>query len=164
MNISHITLSRGPISLARIDEVLAREPATHGFFRSITLGSSVLAYIAMYYMLAPRFPTKKQKSWLITTIASALMTIASIPFVWDYIRSWGSVTSLRSLPVSCILSHAYSFLIFLYQDLELRSLSYISSILSFRPIDGISTLSRAHGKQSIKSIFGIVMKTLIRIC
>ena len=51
-----------------------------------------------YYRLAPRYPTAKQLAWILTTISSAIMTLASIPFLYDYFSNGASVKSVRIIP------------------------------------------------------------------
>ncbi|KAJ7461240.1 hypothetical protein FB451DRAFT_491116 [Mycena latifolia] len=45
---------------------------------------ALLLLCAAYPLLAPRFKTQRQTAWLLTTLASALMTAAALPFVRDY--------------------------------------------------------------------------------
>jgi len=59
---------------------------------------SFLALAVCYHVLAPRFQTVKQTSWILTTISSAVMTMASLPFVWDYFVGGWSVKNVRMLP------------------------------------------------------------------
>ncbi|TFK47417.1 hypothetical protein OE88DRAFT_1608767, partial [Heliocybe sulcata] len=60
---------------------------------------SLLTYISVYHFIAAtRELTPKQRSWLLTTVASAVVTLASLPFVWDYLRSRGDVAQVRSSP------------------------------------------------------------------
>ena len=51
-----------------------------------------------FYRLAPRYPTAKQSAWILTTISSAVMTLASIPFLYDYFSNGGSVKYVRIIP------------------------------------------------------------------
>lgn len=56
-----------------------------------------LAFFAVYHLLCPVYTTSKQLSWILTTVTSAIMTIASLPFLWRYFTSGGSVTSIPAL-------------------------------------------------------------------
>ncbi|KAJ7670062.1 hypothetical protein DFH06DRAFT_1372759, partial [Mycena polygramma] len=44
---------------------------------------------AAYPALAPHLPTERQRAWVLTTLASAFMTLASLPFVADYFLHGG---------------------------------------------------------------------------
>ncbi|KZT25534.1 hypothetical protein NEOLEDRAFT_1114341 [Neolentinus lepideus HHB14362 ss-1] len=66
---------------------------------SNVLVPSLLAYVSFYHFFAAtRELTPKQRSWLLTTVASGIVTLASLPFVWDYIRSEGDVARVRLSP------------------------------------------------------------------
>lgn len=74
--------------------------------RDVTLTSigspfflSFVALSTFYHVLAPLYPNAKQASWILTTITSALMTITSVPFLWDYLVGGCSVKNVRSLPM-----------------------------------------------------------------
>ncbi|KAK7000580.1 hypothetical protein R3P38DRAFT_3218740 [Favolaschia claudopus] len=49
--------------------------------------------LAAYPALAPHFPNVRQRAWIITTIASLLMTLSSLPFFLDFAQRSG-VTKL----------------------------------------------------------------------
>ncbi|KAL0565082.1 hypothetical protein V5O48_016953 [Marasmius crinis-equi] len=58
------------------------------------LVSSFSALVILHQFITFRYPEAKQNSWIITTIASAVMTVCSLPFVWDFIvgsleSQWG---------------------------------------------------------------------------
>jgi len=59
----------------------------------------LLFLLVIYHLLAPLYTTPKQLSWILTTVASAGMTVASLPFIWDYLSSGGNVQSVRTLPL-----------------------------------------------------------------
>ena len=66
-----------------------------------TMGSILFSCIILsmsFYRLAPRYPTDKQSAWILTTISSAVMTLASIPFLYDYFSNGGSVKYIRIIP------------------------------------------------------------------
>jgi hypothetical protein len=74
--------------------------------RDVTLTSigspfflSFIALATFYHVLAPLYPNVKQASWILTTITSAVMTITSVPFLWDYFVGGWSVKNVRSLPM-----------------------------------------------------------------
>jgi hypothetical protein len=56
---------------------------------------SLLALATFYHILAPLFPTVKQKSWILTAFTSAVMSLASLPFLWDYLVGGCSVKNVR---------------------------------------------------------------------
>lgn len=56
---------------------------------------NLFTFIAIYYALAPFYSTSKQRAWILTAVSSALMTIASAPYVWEYLISGGEITGLR---------------------------------------------------------------------
>jgi hypothetical protein len=60
---------------------------------------SCLALATFYHVLAPIFPNVKQSSWILTTLTSAVMSIVSMPFLWDYFVGGWSVKSVRTLPI-----------------------------------------------------------------
>ena len=66
-----------------------------------TMGSILFSCVFLsmsYYRLAPRYPAVKQSAWILTTISSAIMTLASIPFLYDYFSNGGSVKYVRVIP------------------------------------------------------------------
>ena len=66
-----------------------------------SVGSILFSCIILsmaYYQLAPRYQTAKQLRWILTTITSAVMILASIPFLYDYFSNGGSVKCIRILP------------------------------------------------------------------
>jgi hypothetical protein len=44
-----------------------------------------LSMIAYHHLLAPHFRTEKQRAYLLSTLSAAVMSGASIPFVWLYL-------------------------------------------------------------------------------
>ncbi|KAJ7778975.1 hypothetical protein B0H16DRAFT_1500648 [Mycena metata] len=57
-----------------------------------------LTLCASYPALSPFFPSTRQRAWILTTIASAVMTLASLPFVRDYalaLRAGGGVADVQ---------------------------------------------------------------------
>jgi hypothetical protein len=45
---------------------------------------ALLVFCALYPLLSRPFPSVRQRAWLLTGVASGLMTCASVPFVLDY--------------------------------------------------------------------------------
>ena len=80
-----------------------------------------------FYRLAPRYPTAKQSAWILTTISSAVMTLSSIPFLYDYFSNGGSVKYVRMIP-----SLSISVSRFFQSYLVMWVVSSFSKILSNR--------------------------------
>jgi hypothetical protein len=59
---------------------------------------SFIGLAASYHVMAPMCATSKQASWVLTAISSAVMSIASLPFLWVYFTDGGNVKSIRVLP------------------------------------------------------------------
>ncbi|KAJ7084844.1 hypothetical protein B0H15DRAFT_783607 [Mycena belliarum] len=51
--------------------------------------------ILLYHALQTRYSTHKQRSWIITTLSSATMSLCSAPFVFDVLFSRGDITALQ---------------------------------------------------------------------
>ncbi|KAF7369394.1 hypothetical protein MVEN_00268300 [Mycena venus] len=79
---AHGPLSFLPISLATLSKLQSGDSSPIFLPALITL-------IAAYPALAPLFPSARQRAWVLTTIASALMTASSVPFVADYVWRGG---------------------------------------------------------------------------
>ncbi|KAG7095011.1 hypothetical protein E1B28_005806 [Marasmius oreades] len=47
--------------------------------------TSFILLIALHQLLTFRYTVENQNSWIITTIASAIMTLCSLPFLWDFV-------------------------------------------------------------------------------
>ncbi|KII85645.1 hypothetical protein PLICRDRAFT_166320 [Plicaturopsis crispa FD-325 SS-3] len=58
---------------------------------SSIFSTALLAFVAIYYTLAPYYKSTKQLSWILTSVASAAMVLSSVPFVCDYVASKGDV-------------------------------------------------------------------------
>ncbi|KAJ6564360.1 hypothetical protein B0H19DRAFT_941386 [Mycena capillaripes] len=50
---------------------------------------ALVTLCAAYPVFAPRFPSERQRAWVLTTIASAFMTLSSLPFIMDYATRGG---------------------------------------------------------------------------
>ncbi|EPQ51645.1 hypothetical protein GLOTRDRAFT_96361 [Gloeophyllum trabeum ATCC 11539] len=67
--------------------------------QQMVLVPSFLAFVSAYHFLTgTRELTAKQRSWILTTLASAIVTLASFPFVWDYVRNDGDISRVRHSP------------------------------------------------------------------
>lgn len=64
-----------------------------------TVVPAFLVFCGIYHRLAPLWTTTRQRAWILTTVASALMTLVSIPLFADYVSSGGDVKSVRALPL-----------------------------------------------------------------
>lgn len=84
-------------NLSRPDRVLTRPPDQDD--HPVIFLPAVFLFCLIFHLLTPLYTTPKQISWILTTLASAIMTLVSIPFVWDYVRSGGDVKSVRTLPM-----------------------------------------------------------------
>jgi len=76
-----------------------------------------------YYRLAPRYPSVKQSAWILTTVSSAVMTLASIPFLYDYFSNGGSVKYIRIIPNLSITVSRF-FQSYLAMDLTMGAVYY----------------------------------------
>jgi hypothetical protein len=68
---------------------------------------SLLALATSYHILAPLFPTVKQKSWILTAITSAVMSMGSLPFLWDYFVGGCSVKNVRMASTFSVIAVRY---------------------------------------------------------
>jgi hypothetical protein len=46
---------------------------------------SIVVFFAVYHIIAPFYPTAKQRSWILSAVCSAFMTLTSLPFIYEYI-------------------------------------------------------------------------------
>lgn len=83
----------------------------------------MISLVALYHLLAPFYSTPKQLSWILTSISSAGMTIASLPFIWDYLASAGDVQSVRTLPLFSFTANRF-FQAYLTADLMMGAIYY----------------------------------------
>jgi len=94
---------------------------------SKTFVPALLAFCAIYHLLAPLFATPKQLSWILTTVASACMTLVSIPFMWDYLLSGGDVKRVRTLSTLTYTTTRF-FQAYLVSDLMMGAVYYRSQV------------------------------------
>ncbi|GLB40860.1 hypothetical protein LshimejAT787_0900750 [Lyophyllum shimeji] len=88
---------------------------------------SFLSLGVSFYVLSPVFATPKQTAWILTAISSAVMSIASLPFLWDYLSSGGSVRHVRTLPAFAVTTNRF-FQAYLAADLTFGMMYYRSRI------------------------------------
>ncbi|KAJ7590603.1 hypothetical protein C8J56DRAFT_782376 [Mycena floridula] len=58
--------------------------------------AAFLGFCSVYHIFSPHFTSVKQSAWIITTTAALIMTLASAPFLWDYILSGASIQHVRT--------------------------------------------------------------------
>lgn len=88
---------------------------------------SFLGLGVSFHLLAPLFAAPKQTSWILTAISSAVMSLASLPFLWDYLSSRGSVKHVRTLPAFAVAVNRF-FQAYLAADLAIGTMYYRSRI------------------------------------
>ncbi|EJD03175.1 uncharacterized protein FOMMEDRAFT_32955, partial [Fomitiporia mediterranea MF3/22] len=78
---------------------------------------------AWYSYMTPRFAEEKRKSWIVTFLSSAVMSLGSLPFLWDFVVSGGETAAVHHRPW---ISQAMcgSFQGFLFSDLIMGSIDY----------------------------------------
>ncbi|KAF8342781.1 uncharacterized protein EI90DRAFT_2821183, partial [Cantharellus anzutake] len=79
-------------------------------------------FVALFARISPRYPSTKQRSWILTALASSVMSLASLPFLLDFVKG-GKVSSLverRWLSESA----CRFFQVYLFSDLSIGSLYY----------------------------------------
>jgi hypothetical protein len=96
-------------------------------FQSSTFVTALLAFCAIYHYLAGLYTTPKQLSWILTAVASATMTLVSIPFVWDYVSSGGDVKSVRTFSMLAYMTTRI-FQAYLVADLMMGAIYYRSQV------------------------------------
>ncbi|KAF9030745.1 hypothetical protein BDZ89DRAFT_985288, partial [Hymenopellis radicata] len=73
---------------------------------------SFVALSSVYHVCAPRVDGPKQLSWILTTAASCVMTLVSMPFLWDHVttKTLQGVQTRATLAVpACRFFQAYLF-------------------------------------------------------
>ena len=56
--------------------------------------ASVLLLASAFHALLPLYPSTKQRSWILTALGSAVLTIASAPFLVDFLSKGGDIVQL----------------------------------------------------------------------
>ncbi|KAF8800051.1 hypothetical protein BYT27DRAFT_7227575 [Phlegmacium glaucopus] len=100
------------------------------WFSTSSIGSLLLSCMILstsYYRLSPRYSTTKQSAWILTTISSAVMTLASLPFLYDYFSNGGSVKYVRTVPNLSVAANRF-FQSYLAIDLAVGAVHYPSQI------------------------------------
>ncbi|KAK0199639.1 hypothetical protein DFS33DRAFT_1267464 [Desarmillaria ectypa] len=90
------------------------------------VAQSFVALFCVYHLLAPRFATSKQLSWIITTVVSCIMTLTSLPFLWDYATNH-SVKDVAHIPHLAVPANRF-FQAYLVCDLMTGAIYYRSQI------------------------------------
>ncbi|KAJ6463130.1 hypothetical protein C8R47DRAFT_992753 [Mycena vitilis] len=87
---------------------------------------ALLTLCAAYPAFAPHFSAERQRAWILTTLASSLMTLASLPFVFDYFSHGG----IASIQARAGLAEAVNrfFQAYLVGDMLLGALCYRAQI------------------------------------
>ncbi|KIK73825.1 hypothetical protein PAXRUDRAFT_177398, partial [Paxillus rubicundulus Ve08.2h10] len=88
---------------------------------------SFFALVALYHLLAPRCTTTKQRSWILTTLSSAVMSVCSLPLFFEYTRAsadWKNVSTSGVYTNSV----ARFFQAYLIADLTMGVLHYRSKV------------------------------------
>ncbi|KAJ3929196.1 MAG: hypothetical protein NXY57DRAFT_439722 [Lentinula lateritia] len=103
-----------------------------GRIQCFTFLSSFLVLILVYHVFArpSGFTSSKQVAWIITTTASFVMTIASLPFVWDYFAGRGDVKRVGAFPELAVPANRF-FQAYLLTDLSLGAVYYRSQLNLF---------------------------------
>ncbi|KAJ3874155.1 hypothetical protein F5051DRAFT_379902 [Lentinula edodes] len=103
-----------------------------GRIQCLTFLSSFVALILVYHVFArpSGFTSSKQVAWIITTTASFVMTIASLPFVWDYFAGRGDVKRVGAFPELAAPANRV-FRAYLLADLSLGARYYRSQLNLF---------------------------------
>ncbi|KAI6019160.1 hypothetical protein EDC04DRAFT_429247 [Pisolithus marmoratus] len=102
-------------------------PATDHLFHSTAFQSSLVALTLAFYLCSPRLPTVKQRSWILTTISSAVMSLASLPLAYDYFSSHGDITRVQQSNMWTYCASRF-FQAYLTADLVLGLLHYRSKV------------------------------------
>ncbi|KAF9219091.1 hypothetical protein BS17DRAFT_811338 [Gyrodon lividus] len=88
---------------------------------------SFFALIVLYRLLAPFCTTIKQRSWILTTLSSAVMSLCSLPLFLEYTRASGD---LKNVSTSSIYTDSVGrfFQAYLIADLTMGLLHYRSKV------------------------------------
>ncbi|KAJ7778925.1 hypothetical protein B0H16DRAFT_1838003 [Mycena metata] len=89
-----------------------------------------LTLCASYPALSPFFPSPRQRAWILTTIASAVMTLASLPFVRDYalaLCAGGGVADVQLRTLAAVAVNRF-FQAYLAADMFMGGMYYRDQI------------------------------------
>lgn len=92
----HITLERASFPISCVDPKMAwrSSPLVPSDSGEVFL-PALIALLATYHLLAPCYPSRKQRAWILTTVTSGLMTLSCVPFLLDFVRGRGDVWAVR---------------------------------------------------------------------
>ncbi|KAJ6452113.1 hypothetical protein C8R45DRAFT_1223669 [Mycena sanguinolenta] len=93
--------------------------------RNATFLPALLLLLSSYPLLYPSFPALRQRAWILTAVASFVMTSASVPYVWDYLTR-GGVESVTPRPWAVDVNRFFQA--YLTADMLCGFLSYRSQI------------------------------------
>jgi len=110
-----------------LDTTILHERHTITMFMSSPFSLSFFGLAVFFHVIAPVCSTAKQVSWILTTISSAVMSLASLPFVWAYFAGGGNVKNIKVLPHFAVVVVRF-FQAYLAADLTLGSIYYRSRI------------------------------------
>ncbi|KAL4063891.1 hypothetical protein J3A83DRAFT_4378565 [Scleroderma citrinum] len=97
------------------------------FTRSTPFYVSLVVLVLAFYLCAPRFTTVKQRSWILTTISSAIMSIASLPLAWDFLSSSFDLMSVQRSNMWTYCASRF-FQAYLIADITLGLMHYRSKV------------------------------------
>lgn len=114
------------------------------FTRSTPFHVALVVLVIAFHLSTPRCTTVKQRAWVLTTISSAVMSVASLPLAWEYLVSCFDLLSVQKSNmwtycasrffqayliafVSFHISHTFTSLT-LYRDISLGLIYYRSKV------------------------------------
>jgi hypothetical protein len=104
-----------------------------------TLSATPIYLLALIFLatsypaLAPAFPKTRQRAWILTTIAAAVMTFASLPFVLDYVKRGGVGGVLPRTDVAIAVNRFFQVPTVSPPPPETGPKSYLSNLHSIHP-------------------------------
>ncbi|KAF5367275.1 hypothetical protein D9615_010445 [Tricholomella constricta] len=122
----HFANGRLP-ALEMISSLLVLGSSSSSSSGSSFLTLSFLGLVVSFHLSAPFFATPKQRAWILTTLSSATMSLASLPFLWDYLSGGGDVKNIRTMSTFAVMANRF-FQAYLAADLVVGSIRYRSSI------------------------------------
>ncbi|KAK7451296.1 hypothetical protein VKT23_012637 [Stygiomarasmius scandens] len=129
-----VSLSLSKSIPAHLPFSLPSSASPDDFSQSFIFYLSFILLTTSFHILSPflskgedRKKTEKKLSWIITSIASLIMTLQSIPFLYDYFESGGSVRDVRTAPTLAVAANRF-FQAYLVSDLTIGAFNYRSQI------------------------------------
>lgn len=101
--------------------------------QSLTFTRSTPFYVALavlviaFHLSTSRCTTVKQRSWILTTISSAVMSIASLPLAWEYLASGFDLMSVQRSNMWTYCASRF-FQAYLIADISMGLLYYRSKV------------------------------------